>query len=117
MAFEVFDYTKYLECSIYEHNIYLNRAAYEALLADNDAALHVDLLFDRESCTVGIRRSKPGANIYKVYVKRTGAKIEECLIHAEDFLDFYKLGEEGDISAVMSDGILSFPAPLATDEQ
>ena len=116
MPYEVFDYTKYPTCSVLENTIVLNRAAYEAL-ADNDAPLHVELLFNQVSYRVGIRRSKPGPHTYEVSVNHPGEEMEERLIHAEEFIDFYKLGEEGDISAVMSDGILSFLCAPCTQRE
>ena len=117
MTFEVYERYRggmYPACSLVSRRlITMNRAAYEAL-ADGDDSVHVELLFDRETYTVGIRRTEPGPRTYPVCVSSRGLFV----VAATAFTKFYKLPtvSTGRIKAAMSDGILSFPAPLEPNE-
>ncbi len=125
MAFEVFEGKRhrgfrgckggmYPACSlVMGRTITMNRAAYEAL-TNGDDSVHVELLFDRESHTVGIRRTEPGPRTYPVCVTKSKAYV----VAATAFIKLYGLPtvSTGRIDATMSDGILSFPAPIEPNE-
>ena len=116
MTFEVFERKQhkggmYPACSlVLGRLITMNQAAYEAL-TNGDDSVHVELLFDRESHTVGIRRTEPGPRTYPVRTSSRGLFV----VAATAFTKFYGLPtvSTGRIDATMSDGILSFSAPLA----
>ena len=120
MAYEVFEGKRhkggmYPACSlVMGRMITMNRAAYEAL-TNGDDSVHVELLFDRESHTVGIRRTEPGPRTYPACVI---PKSKAYILAATAFIKFYGLPtvSTGRIDATMSDGILSFPAPLEPNE-
>ena len=123
MAFEVFEGKghrgykggMYPACSLVMGRlITMNRAAYEAL-TNGDDSVHVELLFDRESHTVGIRRTEPGPRTYPACVPKSKAYV----VAAGAFIKFYGLPtvSTGRIDATMSDGILSFPAPREPNER
>ena len=129
MAFEVFGGKSYRGYRGYRGGMYpacslvmgriitMNLAAYEAL-NNGDDSVHVDLLFDRGSHTVGIRRTEPGPRTYPVFVSKSKAYV----VNAKAFIKFYGLPtvSTGRIKSTMSDGILSIPVPLsdeATEEK